>query len=392
MRPAFPVSLTVSASLIGDTFLYTVLPVSAARLGVEPLLVGVILSANRWVRLVTNPLAARLYERFPAGRLVLLAIVLGAISTSLYVDPTFIVAIVTARLLWGFCFSLLRLGAVLAAIDEAGARAGRLLGETRAIWGLGYLAGALYAPVAVETVGWPLAIAGAAVLTLAAGLGPALLAAPWRRAMHVHEDAPVPASIWEPRMLALFACGAANLVVGAGIVVVAGGIRISELYRDGAPVLGIALQATYIAGVFILTQRFAQVLWQPLAGRLADRSIGRSYLAGAMLGSAGVAILALPVSATTFIAAAALFNVAGLTSSLAAELAVARGASAVDRPRVLAVFHTWQDGGAALGALAGGALAAAGTAFALAVAAALMLVTVPLWLFARAQTRIAVPA
>jgi predicted MFS family arabinose efflux permease len=392
MRPAFPVSLTVSASLVGDTFLYTLLPVSAARLGVEPLLVGVILSANRWVRLVTNPLAARLYERVPAGRLVLLAIVLGAISTALYVDPTFVVAIVAARLLWGFCFSLLRLGAVLAAIDEAGPRAGRLLGETRAIWGLGYLGGALYAPVAVETVGWPLAIAGAALLTLAAGLGPALLAAPWRRAMQVHEDEPAPASIWEPRMLALFACGAANLVVGAGIVVVAGGIRISELYAGGAPILGIALQATYIAGLFVLTQRFAQVLWQPVAGRLADHSLARTYLVGATLGAAGVAILALPVAATTFVAAAALFNVAGLTASLAAELAVARGASAVDRPRVLAVFHTWQDGGAALGALAGGALAAIGTAFALTVAAALMLLTVPLWLFARAQSRVQVVA
>lgn len=392
MRPAFPVSLTVSASLIGDTFLYTVLPVSAARLGVEPLLVGVILSANRWVRLATNPFAGRLYEALPAGRLVLAAIVLSAISTALYVDPTWVLGIVAARLLWGLCFSLLRLGAVLAAIDEAGARAGRLLGETRAIWGLGYLAGALYAPVAVETVGWPLAIAGASLLTLAAGLGPALLAAPWRRAMDVRDDAPTPASVWDPRMLALFACGAANLVVGAGIVVVAGGIRISELYPAGAPVLGIALQATYIAGVFVLTQRFAQVLWQPLAGRLADRSLGRSYLAGALLGAMGVAILALPVAATTFVLAAALFNIAGLTASLAAELAVARAASAPDRPRVLAAFHTWQDGGAALGALAGGALAATGTALALTVAAALMLLTVPLWLFARARPRIAVAA
>lgn len=392
MRPAFPVSLTVSASLVGDTFLYTVLPVTASRLGVEPLLVGVILSANRWVRLATNPLAARLYERLPAGRLVLAAIVLSAISTALYADPTWIVGIVAARLLWGFCFSILRLGAVLAAIDEAGARAGRLLGETRAIWGIGYLAGALYAPLAVETVGWPVAIAGAAVLTLVAGLGPALLAAPWRRAGRIHEDDSISVSIWDPRMLALFACGAANLVVGAGIVVVAGGIRISELYRDGAPVLGFALHATYIAGLFILTQRLAQVLWQPVAGRLADRSIGRTYLLGATLGATGVAILALPVSATAFVAAAALFNLAALTSSLAAELAVARAASPMHRPRVLAVFHTWQDGGAALGALAGGAFAVIGTAFALTVAAAVMLVTVPLWLYARSPSRVAVTA
>lgn len=390
MRPALPVSLVVSASLVGDTFLYTVLPVSAARLGIEPLLVGVILSANRWVRLVTNPLAARLYERLPAGGLVLAAILLGALSTALYVEPSWIVVIVAARLLWGFCFSLLRLGAVLAAIDEAGTRAGRLLGETRAIWGLGYLGGALYAPVAVESFGWSGAILGATALMLVAGIGPALLALPWRRSMHLADAGRVPASVRSSRLLALFACGAINLIVSAGFVVVAGGLRIAERYGAGEPVLGIALQATYIAGVFVLTQRIAQVLWQPLAGRLADRALGRAYVGGALLGALGVGILALPVDATAFIAAALLFNLAGLTASLSAELAVARGASAADRPRVLAAFHTWQDGGAAVGALAGGALAALGTAFALSVAAALMLVSVPLWTYARAQPRSAV--
>jgi len=43
----------VAASLVGDTLLYTVLPVSAARLGISRPVVGVILSANRWVRLLT---------------------------------------------------------------------------------------------------------------------------------------------------------------------------------------------------------------------------------------------------------------------------------------------------------------------------------------------------
>ncbi|HET8570225.1 MAG TPA: hypothetical protein VFM93_14690 [Candidatus Limnocylindria bacterium] len=392
MHPARAASLVVSASLVGDTFLYTVLPVSAARLGVEPLLVGVILSANRWVRLFTNPLAARFYERLPAGPLLLAALVLGAVSTAMYVEPTWIVVVVAGRLLWGSCFSLLRLGAVLAAIEEAGSRAGRVLGETRAVWGVGYLGGALYAPVAVEALGWPLAILGAAALMLAAGLGPGIVVSRWRRTAHVREEGAVPASVWDPRLLALFACGAANLVVGAGIVVVAGGIRIGELYPAGAPVAGLGLHAVYIAGLFVLTQRVAQVFWQPVAGRIADRSMGTAYLAGASLSALGIAALALPVDATAFVAAAAIANVAGLTASLAAELAVARGVSNADRPRALAAFHTWQDGGAALGALAGGALAAFGTSFALAVATALMLVTVPLWMFARAEGRVRVLA
>ncbi|TMF64123.1 MAG: hypothetical protein E6I20_08765 [Chloroflexi bacterium] len=90
MRPAVPVALVVAASLLGDTFLYTVLPVSAARLGVAPLMVGIVLSVNRWVRLFTNPLAARLYARWPAGRLVLVAIVVAAASTALYVEPAWV--------------------------------------------------------------------------------------------------------------------------------------------------------------------------------------------------------------------------------------------------------------------------------------------------------------
>lgn len=391
MKPALPVSLVVSASLIGDTFLYTVLPVSAARLGVEPLLVGVILSANRWVRLATNPLAARLYERVPAGSLVLLVIVLSAISTALYVEPTFVVAIVAARLLWGFCFSMLRLGAILAAVDEAGARAGRKLGETRAIWGIGYLAGAVYAPFAVEAFGWANAILGAAALTLVFGLAPALLAAPWRRGIELHDER-ARRGVLERRLLALCVAGATQLAVGAGILVVAGGIRISELYPNGAPVFVWPLAATFIAALFVLTQRVAQVVWQPLAGRLVDRDLDRTYLICIVSAAAALLILALPIEAGLFVAAAAVANVAQLTAAIGTELAVTHRSTLATRPRVLAAFHTAQDTGAAVGALAGGVLAAIGTSFALGLAAVALVATLPLWWWARADQRVPVPA
>jgi predicted MFS family arabinose efflux permease len=390
MRPALPVSLAVSASLLGDTFLYTVLPVSAARLGVEPLLVGLILSLNRWVRLFTNPLAARLYERLPAGWLVLGAVVLAAVSTALCVDPAWVVVIVAARLLWGFCFSLLRLGAVLAAIDEAGTHAGRKLGETRAIWGLGYLAGALYAPFALEVAGWPAALLGAAALTIAAGLGPALIARAWRRRIVIDDAPTAPFSVWQPHLALLCVCGSAQLLVGAGILVVAGGIRISELYEGGAAVLGAPLAATFIAAAFVLTQRVAQVVWQPFAGRLADHALDATFILSLLLAVAALLVLTTPVSATLFIAAAAVANFTGLAASIAIELAVAKGSAAADRPRSLAALHTWQDGGAAAGALAGGALAAIGTSFALVVAAAVLAATLPLWWLARGPARIMV--
>ena len=392
MRPAVPVALVVAASLLGDTFLYTVLPVSAARLGVAPLMVGIVLSVNRWVRLFTNPLAARLYARWPAGRLVLVAIVVAAASTALYVEPAWVLVFLGARCVWGFAFSLLRLGSIVSAVDEAGEGAGRRLGETRAIWGVGYLAGALYAPLAVEAVGWELAVAGAAVLTLVAGIGPAVVAASWRRTVAI-EVGDVRIRLRDARLVLLLVIGAAQLAVSAGIQGVAGGLRIAELFPAGAGVLGVVIPATFIAGAFVLTQRVAQVVWQPFAGRFADRAIDATFFAAAIVVAAGVGALTLPLDAVTFVVAGGAAYFAGLNGAIVAELAVARLASSADRPRVLAAFHTAQDAGAAAGAFAGGALAALGTGVALGVGVALVVLTIPAWALARrAQARVTVAA
>ena len=63
MRTAPAVALVTAAALLGDTLLYSSLPVNATRLGLDAFAVGLILSVNRWVRLGTNPVAARFYER-----------------------------------------------------------------------------------------------------------------------------------------------------------------------------------------------------------------------------------------------------------------------------------------------------------------------------------------
>ena len=69
----------------------------------------------------------------------------------------------------------------------------------------------------------------------------------------------------------------------------------------------------------------------------------------------------------------------GLTATIAVELVVSRRSRDHDRPRILAALHTWQDAGAAAGALLGGVLAAVGAAPALLVGVALLGLTLPLW-------------
>ena len=370
----------MSASLLGDTLLYTVLPVSAASLGISRPMVGVILSLNRWVRLLTNPLAARLYERFPAGSLILVAIVLSAVSTAMYALPAALAVFVIGRLLWGFCYSLLRLGSFLATLEDAVSHAGRRIGNTRAIWGIGYFAGAVFAPFAIESIGWTGACLVAAALTLVAGIGPAYLASTWRRRIRVPAEGHVPASVWEPRLLALFVTATVQLGLYAGILVAAGGFRVDELFHDGAPVFALVVPAAFVAAAFALTQRVAQVLWTPIAGRWSDRSASSAFVVSTVVSLASVALLALlrldPVMFVV-IGGSAFLN--GLTATIAVELAVARRSRDHDRPRILAALHTWQDGGAAGGALLGGVLAAVGASPALLVGAVLLGLTIPLW-------------
>ena len=354
------------------------LPVQASSLGISRPTVGVILSLNRWVRLGTNPLAARMYERFPAGALVLAAILLTALSTAMYALPTMLAVFFAGRLLWGFCYSLLRLGSFLSALEDATAHAGRRIGNIRAVWGLGYFGGAVFAPFAVEAWGWTTAILAASALSLALGLGPAIIASGWRRHIRI-EEGHAPASVWEPRFLALFAAATIQLALFAGILVAAGGFRADELFHDGAPLLGVLVPATFIAAAFALTQRIAQVAWTPIAGRWSDQSATAAFVISTLLSLGSVALLALPLDPALFVVFGGSAFVNGLAATIAVELAVSRRSREIDRPRVLAALHTWQDAGAAAGALAGGILATLGAGPALLAGAGLLALTLPLW-------------
>jgi MFS family permease len=354
--------------------------VSAASLGISRPMVGVILSLNRWVRLLTNPLAARLYGRFPAGAVIVVAIVLSAVSTAMYALPAALAVFLLGRLLWGFCYSLLRLGSFLSALEDAASHAGRRIGNTRAIWGLGYFAGAIYAPFAIQSLGWTSACLIAAALTFVAGIGPAYLAAGWRRRIRVPEEGHVPASVWEPRLMALFVTATVQLGLYAGILVAAGGFRVDELFHDGAPVFALVVPAAFVAAAFALTQRVAQVLWTPIAGRWSDRSASWAFAVSTVVSLASVALLALlRLDPVMFVVIGGSAFVNGLTATIAVELAVSRRSGDHDRPRILAALHTWQDGGAAGGALLGGVLAAVGASPALLVGAVLLGLTLPLW-------------
>ena len=82
--PAFLVALATAFSLLGDQALYSVLPVIHSDLGLSALQVGLLLSVNRWIRLLTNEFAHRLAARHAPAYLLPAALLLGAITTALW--------------------------------------------------------------------------------------------------------------------------------------------------------------------------------------------------------------------------------------------------------------------------------------------------------------------
>jgi len=149
------VSGATAFSLLGDQVLYAVVPVMYAELGLSTLQVGILLSANRWVRLLTNELAHRIAGSAHTKWFFVLAFVLGAMTTAAYSATSSFTILLTARLAWGLSWSLIRhigVGAVMADVPVEGA--GRAMGIYNGISRAGSVAGLFGGAVLVDLVGF----------------------------------------------------------------------------------------------------------------------------------------------------------------------------------------------------------------------------------------------
>ena len=96
--------LGMALSLPGDATLYVVLPTHTAEAGIVLADVGLMLSANRLIRLLFNGPYGLLIERIPRRRMLVPSLFLGGFSTLLYTVPGFWPLLI-GRLLWGVAWS-----------------------------------------------------------------------------------------------------------------------------------------------------------------------------------------------------------------------------------------------------------------------------------------------
>ena len=379
--PVIAAALAVAATLLGDSMLYAVMPSQPEAWALSVPAVGVLLSANRLVRLLTNSLAAVAFERLGSRAPFTFALVLSVVVTLAYGWATAFVVLLVARLAWGTCWSLLRLGGFWAVLDEAtDDNRGLLMGAYFAIVRMGSVGGALVGATLTDAIGHRSTLTIFAVTMAATGALWWVTSRGQRQAQTATPDGGTQTRAGLVEVLSdrrLLVTGSGGLIAGlvfSGLVTASLGFFLSELFDEKIAFLGMTLGVTTATGWLLGGQWSLGLPLAPLLGHLSDR-FGRVRVTsgGFALGAVGLLLLATASSFpmlllgvfVAFVAATAL--TVGL-SATAGDLAPPERRSAV-----MSSYATFLDLGSALGPLIGLSFASLATLRGLYGAAAIVL-------------------
>ena len=101
--PAFA-SLALAFASFGDAFLYPFLPVNNSVVGVPVVWIGVLLSINRFVRIISNGWMVHLFAKYGLRTIMILAVIVAIMSTAGYAFANSILIWLLLRICWGTCF------------------------------------------------------------------------------------------------------------------------------------------------------------------------------------------------------------------------------------------------------------------------------------------------
>ena len=381
--PVIAVALAVGATLLGDSMLYAVMPSRPEAWALSVPAVGILLSVNRLVRLVTNSVAAWIIERFGQRLPFVAALLLAVLVTLCYGWTTAFVVLLVARMGWGLCWSTLRLGAFWTILSEASDdNRGLLLGSYQAIVRMGSVAGALVGAALTDAFGHR------PTLTLFAAVM-AATAAVWilsNRGRARGERSPQPRGGGDLRAVLgdrrLLVTGSGILITGlvfSGLVTASLGFYLSAHFGQQIAILGIALGVTSATGIMLGVQWSLGLPLAPVLGHLSDR-FGRIPLisGGFALGASGLLALALTESIWLMLPAVLAAFVASTALTVSLTATAGDLAPPERRSAVVSSYATFADLGSALGPLIGLSFASLATLRGLYGAAALLLLVAAL--------------
>jgi MFS family permease len=372
LRVIVPVSLSMLLALAGDLTLYTVLPISYASLGLTLAMTGLLLSANRLIRLGSNSLTGLIVDRFGRRKPVLVGLALGAVSTLFYSLPGGFPIFLLGRLLWGISWSLIYIGAYSTVLDVTGK-------EDRG-WGSGILQVFFFAGLTVnpllggllhDLIGFQLTM-WACSLIGAAGFFISLFALP--ETMPRVERIKTRVMAGDIIRLALKGLQTqlsnhqlvkANYVygltifVGEGLIMSTITLFLKQQYGDALASSGSIIQIASLGGALLALRSIISAVIAPLAGSWSDGRSTRWTAVGwgTLTGTCGLVLLALAPNAWIMVLAVILLAMnAGVVATIIP--AIAGDAASSQKGASLGLLTTSGDIGSSIAPLVSYALLA----------------------------------
>ena len=287
---------------MGDASLYAVLPTHIAEAGVSLASVGILLSANRFIRLLFNVPAGVAFDHWPRRPLFVAALFCGAGSTALYALTQGFWPLLLGRLLWGLAWVGIWVGGntIIMDISDDHSR-GRWVGFYQIFFFLGASGGSISGGVLTDWLGYHQAMAISATLTLL-GAVMALLLLP--ETQHFRETKTGPAIVLNTlpakadRQAELFSAVALlglNRLLVAGMLASTFGLLLLAQLGESIELAGYTVGVATLTGLGLGSQSLLAMAAAPVVGGLSDRVVSRWQVVtgGLSPGVAGFSLLAL---------------------------------------------------------------------------------------------------
>jgi DHA1 family inner membrane transport protein len=349
----------VALSLPGDLTLYIVLPTHTEQAGIVLGNVGLMLAANRLIRIAINGPFGVMIERIPRRRLAVPALFLGGFAPLLYTIPGFWTLLI-GRLMWGIAWAGLWLSASTIVLDiSTHDNRGRFVGRLQMWYFIGVGLGSLLGGVLTDWLGYLDTFKVCAAITLSAAV------MWWLLLPETFQEHPVPLpsasdpAAVPPRgddrrvvLISAVALLGINWLIFLGIMGAVLPLLLKDRTGESIALVGLIIPLATFTGVLSAGNQFVSLVTSPLSGWLSDFTGQRWGLVVFAL-VLGVIALALTAVGSGAVVVAATMAGAVTTSVLQTQVMTLIGdhSAANQHGRILGILNTVGDVGSAAGPL-----------------------------------------
>jgi predicted MFS family arabinose efflux permease len=250
--------------------LYAVLPVPHYHqaLGLEPFHIGLLLSVNRWIRLITNHVAERASNRYNRAGLLVAALCLGSCLALIYGTVRLFPILLLARVCWGLCWSFIRQIGMMTVVDSVPqTNIAQGIGIYNGISRIGGALGLFFGAWLCDRIGFSPTMITFCLVSLTAVVPGAISQRTQQHGGRSVRPSGQPSGGRDP---ALWFSGFIARCVGT-IILSTLGLALQQRFGTATAIGGMIVGVATLNGVFVSGRWLIDSLVAPLLGALADR-------------------------------------------------------------------------------------------------------------------------